>query len=102
VAVVGWLTVLIAAGWMALLAAAIAAAQHRLDSAADLAALTGASAVARGDDGCLVVARIAARNGASVRSCSYDDGDVVVTLASGIDLPLGADGSMTSTARAGP
>jgi secretion/DNA translocation related TadE-like protein len=99
---VAWIVVLMTAGWLAMLAAAIAAAQHHLDGAADLAALSAAQSAQSGRDGCAVAARIAQSNDVTVRQCRHDGTDIVVTVVDSVDLPLDVDGTITATARAGP
>jgi secretion/DNA translocation related TadE-like protein len=100
---IGWIAVLSSAGAIAMLAAVVTAAQHRLDGAADLAALAAAEADDAGQaDVCGSAARIAVSNGATVRSCERDRSDVVVTVVGAVDLPWGLDGSLTATSRAGP
>jgi secretion/DNA translocation related TadE-like protein len=99
----GWIAVLLTVGWIAAIAGAVAAAQHRVDGAADLAALSAAQAVQSGrPDGCAVAEHVASSNGVTVRDCRRDGVDVVVTVADELDLPWSLDGAMTATARAGP
>jgi secretion/DNA translocation related TadE-like protein len=99
---VGWVVVLLTAGWLAALAVAIAAAQHHLDGAADLAAFSAAASAQTGADPCATAARIARRNGVSVSECRREGPDVVVTVVGEVGLPLDVDGALASTARAGP
>jgi secretion/DNA translocation related TadE-like protein len=99
---VGWIGVLLTAGWIAMLTATIAAAQHHLDGAADLAALSAAQSAQSGDDACDAAARVARGNDVAVQECRRDGVDVVVTVVDHIDLPLNVDGAITATARAGP
>jgi secretion/DNA translocation related TadE-like protein len=100
---VGWIAVLSTAGFIALLAASAAAAQHHLEGAADLAALSAAQLAQRGaTDGCEDAVRVAHDNGVTVRDCRRDGADIVVTVVDEIGLPWGLDGSLTATARAGP
>ncbi|MCW2764398.1 MAG: hypothetical protein JWO11_357 [Nocardioides sp.] len=76
---------------------------HRLaQSAADLAALASAAAVAEGGDGCAAGAAIAEANGARVVSCRVEDLDVVVTVE--VEGPhwLGQVADLGAEARAGP
>jgi secretion/DNA translocation related TadE-like protein len=99
----GWIAVILTVGWIAAIGAAVAAAQHRIDGAADLAALSAAQAVQSGhQDGCAVAAHVASSNGVTVRDCRRDGVDVVVTVADELDLPWSLDGAITATARAGP
>ena len=99
----GWAAALSTLGWIALLGAAVAAAQHRLEGAADLVALSAAQALQSGQqDGCAVAAQVASSNGVIVRDCRRDGVDVVVTVADYLDLPWTLDRAITATARAGP
>jgi secretion/DNA translocation related TadE-like protein len=97
-----WMFVCLTVSWLAVVAAAAVAAQHRLDAAADLSALSAASGLQRGDDPCAAAARIAFDNQASVSRCRIDGADVVVTVGRRIELPLGLHAELTTTARAGP
>jgi secretion/DNA translocation related TadE-like protein len=99
---VGWIVVLMTLGWIAVLAAVIAAAQHHLDGAADLAAVSAAQSLQSGQDPCAAATRVARSNGVSLRECRRDGLDVVVTVVDTIALPLDVDGGITATARAGP
>ena len=58
--------------------AAVFRAHRAAQSAADLAALAGAAAGQRGDDGCVAADRFASANGAVLVSCRLDGDDVVV------------------------
>jgi secretion/DNA translocation related TadE-like protein len=98
-----WMMAIVTVAWVATLAAVIAARQHHLDGAADLAALSAARvAQSSPSDGCATAARIAQSNGVSLLSCRRDGSDVVVTVGDAVDLPWNVDGAMTATARAGP
>jgi secretion/DNA translocation related TadE-like protein len=98
-----WTTVVLTVGWLATLAAVIVAAQHHLDGAADLAALSAAQTGRSGDgDACSAAARIAQRNEVKLVSCQRDGSDVVVTVSDAVALPWNVAGEMTATARAGP
>jgi secretion/DNA translocation related TadE-like protein len=99
---VAWIIVLTTAGWIAMLAAGIAAAQHRLDGAADLAAVAAAESAQTGRNPCATAADVARSNHAGVNDCRREGGDVVVTVVDEIDLPFHVDGTITATARAGP
>jgi secretion/DNA translocation related TadE-like protein len=97
-----WIVVITTAGWIGMLAAAITAAQHHLDGASDLAAVSAALSAQAGDDPCAAATRIADRNGVGLRDCLRDGDDLVVTLVDSVRLPFGIDGTITATARAGP
>lgn len=81
-------------------------AAHRVRSAADLAALSGASAVSRGEEGCRAARSNARANGVTVASCAQvgDEVDFVVTveaqLAVALRLP-GLPSTVAATAHAG-
>ena len=77
-------------------------AQRRVQAAADLAALAGASALQRGDDGCATAGTIARRNGATLRRCDVSDQELVVTLSRAGPRTLGRAVEVRASARAGP
>jgi secretion/DNA translocation related TadE-like protein len=100
---IGWIVVLMTVGWVGMLAAAVAAAQHHADGAADLAALSAARAVpSGGDGGCVAAARIARANAVTLSRCQPDGLDVLVIVSDDVDLPWDIGGEITATARAGP
>ncbi len=76
---------------------------HRVaQSAADLAALAGAGAAARGDDGCAEAVALAAANGATLTTCRVQGDDVWVEVrVRGPDW-RGFGRDFTADARAGP
>ena len=96
------------AGVLLLLGAALGVVQamvvaHRqAQAAADLAALAGAAALARGEDGCLRAAAVADANGASVTSCAPSGAEVRVTVTVRGPRWLGQAADLTASARAGP
>ncbi|MCP1388514.1 TadE-like protein [Corynebacterium sp. TA-R-1] len=69
------------------------AAQHRVAVAADLAAVSGASAYFSGADACGTAVHTASLNGADIERCEVVEGDVIVTAAKG---------RARASARAGP
>jgi secretion/DNA translocation related TadE-like protein len=76
---------------------------HRsAQSAADLAALAAASALARGEDPCASATSVAAANGAALESCAPDglEARIAVEVAGPRWLGQGAD--LQAEARAGP
>ncbi len=76
---------------------------HRVaQSAADLSALAGASALAHGKDACAAAARVATVNGATVTRCAPDGLEVRVTVEVGGPRWLGQSADLTAEARAGP
>jgi secretion/DNA translocation related TadE-like protein len=83
-------------------AVGVIAGHRRAQSAADLAALAGASALQDGGDPCQRAGSIAERNGARLRRCEVDGWDVAVeVVASGVRLPGGAM-DLEARGRAGP
>ena len=104
VLVVGVIAVLLAAalGVSGLIQAQVAAGRAR--TAADLAALGGATAlssVLAPGDPCEVAGRVARANGAEVKACTVVEEDVVVEVFVGVRV-LGVARTTTSAARAGP
>jgi secretion/DNA translocation related TadE-like protein len=97
-----WIFVCLTIGWVGVVVAAVVAAQHRLDAAADLSALSAAAELQRGRDACGAAVDIARDNAVGIARCRVDGDDVVVTVARTLSLPFGLQGSLTSTARAGP
>lgn len=79
----------------------VVAAHRRAQSAADLAALAGASALQDGGDACAHAGAIAERNGAELRSCQVDDWNVSVMVVNRMPLPGGAL-DLEARGRAGP
>lgn len=90
---------------VAVLVAALGGAvadRRRAASAADLAALAGASALQAGHDGCSAARSNARRNGARVSSCAVDGRDVTVQTERRTQPVLGRRFTVRATARAGP
>ena len=102
------LLVVTAAGVLVLVALALAAvagmvgAHRTAQSAADLAALAGAGAVAHGRDGCAAAGSLAAANGATLVSCEVEADDVRVEVRVRGPEWRGSGRDFTATARAGP
>jgi secretion/DNA translocation related TadE-like protein len=104
------LLVVAMAGVLLLLGAAFAVvmalfATHRVaQSAADLAALSGARAVSTGSDGCVVARRIALANGARLTICEVTGRVVEVEVE--VEAPgpswLGQSADLSARSRAGP
>jgi secretion/DNA translocation related TadE-like protein len=95
--------VLLTAGVMAVLWAAISLGTHRSAAAADLVALSTAQALQVGEaDPCRTAQRIAAAQRVDLRTCALEGETVKVEV--GIVLRLGVLGSpsINSPARAGP
>ncbi|GAB3438845.1 hypothetical protein GCM10027517_11590 [Phycicoccus ginsengisoli] len=92
-------------GGLAVGSAVVAA--HRARAAADLAALAGATSLARGQartSACGTAASIAARNHAVLTACSVGaDGSILVRARSGVAFGLpGLPRSAQALSRAGP
>ena len=82
-------------------AVGVVAAHRRAQSAADLAALAGASALQDGAEACSRAGRIAARNSASLRSCAVEGWEVSVRVVEELQLP-GLSMELEARGRAGP
>lgn len=98
-----WAVALAGLVWLgssaALLYGSAVAGRHRAETAADLAALAAAVHVPDGTAGaCAAGARIAIRNGGSLRDCRVAGADVEVVVSSRVSL--GGLGSLTAMARA--
>jgi secretion/DNA translocation related TadE-like protein len=95
-------------GLLVLVGAALAVAgamvdSHRIaQSAADLAALGGAQAQARGRDPCTVAAELAAANGAHLESCEAHGLELRVQVTVAGPHWLGQPHDLSAQARAGP
>jgi secretion/DNA translocation related TadE-like protein len=99
---VACLSVLLLLGAAMGVVAAMITAHRSAQSAADLSAIAGASAVGDGGDACDVAARIAAANGAGLDSCAVSGREVTVTVAVSGPRWLGQSGDLLAEARAGP
>ena len=89
----------------ALLLAALGGAivgQRRVESAADLGALAGASAAQRGEDACAAAAELVARNRAHVIACGIEGDVVSVRVSHPLRPLLGLRFTVSSRSRAGP
>lgn len=76
---------------------------HRAaQSAADLAALAGAAARQRGEDGCRVAAALARSNAAELVACRLIGDDVAVAVEVVGPRWLGQTADLAAQARAGP
>lgn len=91
----------ITGGSVALVGAAIGV-RHRAETAADLAALSGAAALARGTPPCPIAARIARVNGATVETCNVAGAMVNVTVTLQPQGPLARLPPARARAKAGP
>lgn len=107
VLVVAMAGVLLLVGSATGVVAAIVVAHRKAQSAADLAALAGATALAdpgsRGArDPCGAAGDVAAANHARLSSCVVDGEDVLVEVTVAGPHWLGQDRDLVGTARAGP
>lgn len=100
--VVSFVALLLLIGCALGVVAAMVRAHRAAQSAADLAALAGASALQRGESGCAAADSVAAANGASVDACWTDGDDVRVTVTVPGPHWLGQTSDLTAEARAGP
>lgn len=83
--------------------AAAVGARRSADAAADLTALAGAAAMARGEDGCLAAGSVAEANHARVRVCRPEGEELYVEVAVSTAGLLGrGEVQLQGRARAGP
>ena len=90
---------------VALLAVAVTglvAAHRQVQSAADLAALAGASALQRGEAACQAAVELAQANGSQLRSCEVRGAVLLVEVSTDVRAAFGVARSVTAQARAGP
>jgi secretion/DNA translocation related TadE-like protein len=99
VAVIG---VLVLVGAALGVVAAMVQAHRVAQSAADLSAIAGAQARARGRDPCGAAAAVSSANGAVLDSCVVEGLDVRVQLTVTGPRWLGQDHDLSAQARAGP
>lgn len=97
-----WIVVVTTLAWIAMLAAAATARQHRVDGAAELAAVSAATRLQRGGDACATAKLVATRNEVSLQECHIEGRDVVVTVVDELSLPLAIRRQLLGNARAGP
>ena len=81
---------------------ALVSAHRTAQSAADLAALAGAAALAHGAEPCAAAASVAAANGATVTGCVTDGPDVRISVQVAGPRWLGQTADLAAEARAGP
>ncbi|WP_442943158.1 Rv3654c family TadE-like protein [Nocardia sp. NBC_00565] len=78
-------------------------ARHRVQAAADLAALAAAGELERGADvGCVAAEEIAQRMGARVQECAVVQWDATVTVERNVPMGLFGKRTVRAVARAGP
>ncbi|ONM47420.1 Rv3654c family TadE-like protein [Nocardia donostiensis] len=81
----------------------IVVARHRIQAAADLAALAGAAALLEGvQAGCTEARVLAQRMRARVTECDVTDWDVLLTVEEKVPIGLFGARSVRAIARAGP
>ncbi len=100
--VVTCLALLLMVGASTAVVAAVFRAHRSAQSAADLAALAGATARQRDGDACSVASRIAVANLAELVECRLEGEDVVVRVVLSGPRWLGQDTDLVGEARAGP
>ncbi|MGI8901620.1 MAG: Rv3654c family TadE-like protein [Nocardioides sp.] len=77
-------------------------AQRRVQAAADLSALAGASAASRAGDACASAARLSRRNGADLVTCRLEGREIWLEVALEVTGLLGRSVTVRAQARAGP
>lgn len=105
--VLGLGAVVIAAALVMVARGSAVVARHRLERAADLAALAAAEQIGRGEQPCAAATRIATANAAQLVSCtpqldpSGRSGAVAVVLRRTVSVPLVGARTLSARARAG-
>jgi secretion/DNA translocation related TadE-like protein len=99
---VSFLGVLLLVGSALAVVAAMVVAHRAAQSAADLSALAGASAVADSADPCAAAADVAIGNGARVESCAVAGREVTIEVVVTGPHWLGQPHDLRAVARAGP
>ena len=94
--------VLVLLGLASTVMTAAAAAHRQAQSAADLAALAGATTVQRGGDACAAASGIAVKNRASLVGCAVEGQDIAVSVRVEGPQFLGHTFEITGHSRAGP
>lgn len=100
--VVGCLSLLMVVGAALGVVTAMVRSHRAAQSAADLAALAGATALQRGRDPCGAASSVAAANEAVLVACRVTGRDVVVRAEVSGPRWLGQQGDLVAEARAGP
>ena len=80
----------------------VVAAKHRVQTAADLAALAGSASSLRGRDACATARTVARRNGAALRQCRTDLAVVTVRAVHRVRLAWRLRFRVEADARAAP
>jgi len=99
---VSFLGVLVLVGAALGVVGAMVVAHRTAQSAADLAALAGAGAIADGVDPCAAASGSAQANGARLEGCTTSSREVTVTVTVPGPRWLGQPHDLTAQARAGP
>ena len=99
---VSFLGVLVLVGSALAVVGGMVVAHREAQSAADLAALAGASAVTDGEEPCPAAARLAADNDARLQECTVDGPEVTVEVTVAGPRWLGQTHDLAARARAGP
>jgi secretion/DNA translocation related TadE-like protein len=94
--------VLVTAALLVAALGGVVADQRRVESAADLGALAGATAVQDAHDGCAAARSVVRRNGGRLTGCALQGPVVTVHTSRRTGPVLGRHFVVTSTARAGP
>lgn len=81
IAAAGIILVLSLVGCILIGAGALLVAQHRAQSAADMAAVSAAWALYRGKDPCDEARRVSELNKATLRRCTTEDQDVLLSVS---------------------
>lgn len=96
------LGVLLSVAGAVALGSAVLVDHRRAESAADLAALAGAGAAGRGEDGCAAAASVAGDNGVDLVACEVLGRDVRVRVERRREYVAGLTARLVAEARAGP
>ena len=99
---VSFLGVLVLVGAALGVVGAMVVAHRSAQSAADLAALAAAGALADGGDACAAASRLAGANGARLDSCAVSVREVTVQVTVPGPRWLGQPHDLSAQARAGP
>lgn len=97
-----WIAVAATFAWGVLLLAAAVSAQHHVEGAADLVAVSAATDLAAGGDACAAAARVAGRNDVALIRCDVTLGRVAIEVGDDFAFPLGIGLTLRGVALAGP
>jgi secretion/DNA translocation related TadE-like protein len=105
--VLAFIALIVSAAFLGMSRTAAVLARHRVERAADLAALAAAEQIGRSEQPCAAATQLAERNGAVVTTCALQldasarSGTVVVTVIRAVHLPIAGNQTATARARAG-